>query len=168
MKRLALLACLIALPAQAQLTLGNGANVAEGSTTDNPWAGLGAGTAIAISKATQQALATLYNTNPQPIYGKGYAITNSSGTVTAGGTFQTLFTANTSRRICYVQNPSSASENLAVFVYDGVKSETVANSISLPAGQRWTVAQGDGGSVISNRIDVTATTNGHAFIAGCV
>ena len=161
--------CLAASSAGAQaITVANGANVAEGSTAAAPYAGGGTPPPlVAALKGIQIGLAALNNTTPQPVKGTGSTVTNLSGTVATGGTFQTLAAANAARKTCYVSNPANASEVLFVFVYDGVASETTGHSISLAAGKSWDASLGGGATVLSNRIDVTATTSTHAFNAGC-
>lgn len=107
-----------------------------------------------------------YNaTNPLPVNGQvvGTSTANNSGTVTTGGTFQSVIAASTSRKACLIQNPVTATEPLFVnFVVTAV-TPIVGNSFSLAAGQSISCVVGT--MVISNEVRVTATTTGHAFTA---
>lgn len=96
---------------------------------------------------------------PVTIAGPSAAVpsTNASTTVTAGGTYQTVFLGSTSRKGCSIQNPTTASEILSV----RVKSTAV---FTLTAGSVFQCGS-PGDIVISDLIEVTATTTGHAFTA---
>lgn len=83
--------------------------------------------------------------------------TNASTTVTAGGTYQTVFASSTTRKGCAIQNPTTATENLSVRIGG-------AAVFTLGVGTPFNCAS-PGGLVISDLIEVTATTTGHAFTA---
>jgi hypothetical protein len=90
------------------------------------------------------------------------ASVNGSTTVTLGGTFQTVLAASATRRNCLIQNPTTATEVL--FVHVGtLASATTAKAITLAAGSAFSCA-GSGGNVEGAAINVTAATNGHAFV----
>ena len=89
--------------------------------------------------------------------------TNISGTVTTGGTFQTILAANTTtRKGCTIENPTTASEALSVFASTGAAA-TVATAFTIAPGSTFSCTL-PGGAVISDAIQVTATTTGHAFV----
>lgn len=83
--------------------------------------------------------------------------TNASTTVTTGGTYQTVVAASTSRKGCTIQNPTTATEILNV----RVKATAV---FTIPIGGSFNCGA-PGNLVISDLIEVTATTTGHAFTA---
>ncbi len=88
--------------------------------------------------------------------------TNGSTTVTLGGTFQTLLAASATRDGCVIQNPTTATEPLYVFV--GITgSATTAAAYSLSPGATFNCAN-QNGMVITDNIAVTATTTSHAFV----
>ncbi len=89
--------------------------------------------------------------------------TNASGTITAGGTFQTLIapSASANRKGCLIQNPTTASEVLYVNV--GSASPSTANSFSLAAGA--TFSCNAAGVTVTDTISVEAATTSHAFVA---
>lgn len=83
--------------------------------------------------------------------------TNASGTVTSGGTYQTVFTSSTSRKGCSVFNPLTATESLSVRV-GGAAVYGLSPGAAFGCGA-------SGGTIISDLIEVTAATTGHAFTA---
>lgn len=87
--------------------------------------------------------------------------TNISGTVTAGGTFQTILAANTTtRKGCSIENPTTATEPLLVYA-STPSSPAAGASYSLGPGGIFNCASSN--VVIGDAIAVTATTTGHAF-----
>lgn len=90
-----------------------------------------------------------------------YAPADASGAVATGLTFQQIFATNTSRVNCFVMNPTTATEPL--YVHWTTASPTLANSASLGPGASFTCAGSN--SVVTGAVQVTATTNGHVFIA---
>lgn len=82
-----------------------------------------------------------------------------SGTVTLGGTYQTVAAASSSRYNCTIQNPSDASEPLLV------KIGTMTTPYTLGAGQ--SISTLNGTVNITNIITLTATTTGHPFAGTC-
>jgi hypothetical protein len=88
--------------------------------------------------------------------------TNNSGTITTGGSFQTVAALNSSRKGCAVQNPVSATENLMVN-FGTLGSATVSNSFSLAPGGAINCSNANG-TVLEDAINVEAATTGHAFV----
>jgi hypothetical protein len=84
--------------------------------------------------------------------------TDASGTVAAGGTYQTVFAASPSRKGCLIQNPTTATEVL------NIKVGAMASPFALPVGQTFSCAN-PGGLVITDAITITAATTSHAFAA---
>jgi hypothetical protein len=84
-----------------------------------------------------------------------------SSTVATGGTFQTAIASSGSRTSCFVQNPTSATEPL--FVHWTAASPTTSNSASLGPGASFSCRWEN--TIITGDIKVTATTNGHTYIA---
>ena len=93
--------------------------------------------------------------------GTDYASTEGSGTITSGGSFQTLFTASASRHGCLIENPTTASEPL--YVYVGSGSPTIGSAFSLGPGASFNCFNGV--IVVDDLIAVEAATTSHAFIA---
>lgn len=89
--------------------------------------------------------------------------TSASGTVTLGGTFQSVLASNAGRNGCTIENPTTATEALYVF-FGPNGSATTAKAISLAAGSSVTCAVG-GLAVATDNVSVTATTTSHAFVA---
>lgn len=88
--------------------------------------------------------------------------TNASGTITSGGTFQSILASSATRKGCLIQNPTTATEPL--FVFFGVNgSATTANSISLGPGASVSCAVG-GLGVATDNVSATATTTSHAYV----
>lgn len=100
---------------------------------------------------------SLTDTSGNPVGPGAVVSTNASSTVTTGGTYQTVFAASTTRRGCTIQNPTTATEILSV----RVKSVAV---FTLPIGATFQCGS-PSGVVISDLIEVTATTTAHAFTA---
>jgi hypothetical protein len=84
------------------------------------------------------------------------ASTNGSGTVTTGGTYQTVFAANSSRKGCTVYNPPAATEVLNV---------RQAGAIVWPISPGGHFNCSSPGIVVSDLIEVTAATTSHAYTA---
>lgn len=82
-----------------------------------------------------------------------------SGTVTLGGTYQTVAAADSSRRNCTIQNPADATEVLKV------KIGTMAQPYVLAAGQAISTLNGTVNA--RDAITVTAATTSHAFSGTC-
>lgn len=95
----------------------------------------------------------------QPI---GVASTDSSATVTNSGTSQIAIAQNLNRKGGFIFNPQSALEPLAV---DFGENASLSNgkSLFLNPGERFDLCQG--GACITDAVNVTATTTGHAFVA---
>lgn len=97
-------------------------------------------------------------TNPCPVTGSlgpsGVTGTNLSGTITTGGTFQSLQVATAGRKGCTVQN--NGTHNMEVF-FGPIGSATTSNSVVLSAGQSVYCAVG-GVSVLTDQVSITGTT----------
>lgn len=90
--------------------------------------------------------------------------TQTSATVTTGGTFQAAIASSTTRKGCTIQNTSALAEPL--FVYFGaIGSATTANSFSLASGASIQCATASL-AVITSAVNVTAATTTHAFVIG--
>lgn len=98
-------------------------------------------------------------TPPQIVAYNNVLSNNNSGTITTGGTFQTLLAVNSNRKGCLIQNPAAASETLFVFVGSGIAS--TAKSFALSAGSAFSCFAGN--IVISDVIQVEAATTSHTF-----
>jgi hypothetical protein len=97
--------------------------------------------------------------SPLPVmFANGAASADASGTVATGGTYQTVFAANSGRRGCLIQNPSTAGETL------NVKVGAMANPFTVPIGGSFNCAS-PGGLVVTDAIAVMAATTAHAFVA---
>lgn len=88
--------------------------------------------------------------------------TNASGTITSGGTFQSILASSATRKGCLIQNPTTATEPLYVF-FGANGSATTANSISLGPGASVSCAVG-GLGVATDNVSATATTTSHAYV----
>lgn len=81
--------------------------------------------------------------------------TDASGTVTTGGTFQSVFAAGP-RHSCQIQNPPTATENLTV-------RQGATTQFNLVPGALYTCNWGV--TTVSDQIFLTAPTTTHAFSA---
>ena len=86
-------------------------------------------------------------------------LTQTAGTVTAGGTFQQVLAANAARSSCSVQNTGT---HVGYVYWLGSGTASVLNSYQLAAGATWTCHQ-PSGSVIRTAILYTATTTADPF-----
>ncbi|HEY5237416.1 MAG TPA: hypothetical protein VIJ62_03465 [Rhizomicrobium sp.] len=90
--------------------------------------------------------------------------TDRGGTITAGGTAQTVMALNTSRAGCWIQNPANAQEDLYVSSTASASTTPGApDDADLAPGAVWSCVQGS--NVIQSAISVNAATTNHAFIA---
>lgn len=88
------------------------------------------------------------------------ALTNRSGTITAGNTSQQLMAANTARRYLFVFNPPTATESLWIdFGTAAVKDQP---SIELVAGASYVM---EDMFVSDQAVNIIAATTGHKFVA---
>lgn len=85
----------------------------------------------------------------------GVTSTDASGSVTTGGTYQTLQASTSTRKGCTVQNPTTATEALSVKVGTTIFTLSPGSVLNCQVG----------GIVVTNAITVTATTTGHTFSA---
>lgn len=88
----------------------------------------------------------------------GSTSTDASGTVTLGGTYQTVLAASSARKGCLIQNPTTATEVL------NIKVGTMASPFTIPAGGSFSCSS-PGGLVVTDLITLTAATTSHAFAA---
>lgn len=88
----------------------------------------------------------------------GAASTDASGTVTTGGTYQTVFASSITRKGCLIQNPPTATEVLSV------KVGTMSAPFSVPVGGSFS-CNAPGGLVVTDAITLTAATTAHVFSA---
>lgn len=97
--------------------------------------------------------------NPFPVrtVPGGATSTDASGTVTVGGTYQSVIASSGARKGCLIQNPTTASEPL------NVKFASMAQPFTLAPGAA--IGCQAGGIVITDAVTVTAATAGHAFAA---
>lgn len=92
---------------------------------------------------------------------RGTPLTDLSGTVTAGGTSQSLSAANTARKYLRVSNPSTASESLFVNDKGADASTTDGKSMEIQPG---VIYSWEGNPPIG-AVAITSATTGHAFEA---
>lgn len=106
-------------------------------------------------------------TNAVAVHATKGSLTDRSGTITTGGTKQTLAAANTSRKYLFIENPYAlaagtlnTAESLFInFTTDAVKSQP---SIEIPIGAAFVM---EGSYVSTELVSVNAATTGHAFVA---
>lgn len=123
--------------------------------------GLGTGLALALALLGGSFAAsaqTTVVTIPGPLYSG-----NSSGTVTSGGTFQSVWPAVPSGRLrksCTVQN--NGTHNMYVY-FGPIASATDATAVTLAAGQ--SVSCVAGGGTLQDQVSVDGTTADAFFAA---
>ncbi len=86
------------------------------------------------------------------------SLTDKSGTITAGGTQQTLAAADTARRYLFIQNQSSGD----LWFNFGTNAVVSQPSIRLQAGESFTM---EGNFVDTRIISIIGATTGQAFAA---
>ena len=105
-------------------------------------------------------LVTVSSSNPLPIAFSTATLTSRSGTITAGGTAQSLMTANTARKGWFIQNNSTGDLWVNRFGGTAIAGQP---SIRIPAGKLYeTPAGGSGGNALS----IFGATTGQDFTAG--
>lgn len=109
-----------------------------------------------LTMAMACAPSALAQQRSTPISVPGYDI---GGTVTLGGTYQTVAAQNSSRLNCTIQNPSGATEVL------NVKFGNQTQPYVLGAGQ--SISSNNGVVNNTSAITVTAATTSHAFAGTC-
>jgi hypothetical protein len=121
------------------------------------------GAFLSIAALSLPAAAQNLFTNPLPVTvgapASGQPSTDISGTVTSGGSYQTVAAANPTRKNCTIQNPTTASEVL------NVKFGTMAQPYTLSAGQAISAVRGI--VVATDAITVMGATTAHAFAGTC-
>lgn len=89
----------------------------------------------------------------------GAVSSDISGTIASGGSYQTAAAANSNRKNCTLENPTTATEPLFV------KFGTMAQPYSLNAGQA--ISALNGVVVATDTITVSATTANHNYSGTC-
>lgn len=123
--------------------------------------GLGTGLVLALALlfgANGAESQTTVITIPGPLYSG-----NSSGTVTSGGTFQSIWSAAPSGRLrksCTVQN--NGTHNMYVY-FGPIASATDATAVTLASGQ--SVSCVAGGGTLQDQVSVDGTTADAFFAA---
>lgn len=135
------------------VTIADGADVAEGTTTDA--ADLTGTAGTAMSKL--RGLVQLLNTR---VPAKQLTLTDRSGTIAAGATAQQLAAANSSRRYLIIANPITATE--ALWFNFTTTAVVGSPSIGLNAGDSFVM---EAGPISTEAISVIAATIGHAYTA---
>jgi hypothetical protein len=87
----------------------------------------------------------------------GATSTDDSGTITTGGSYQTVIAASGSRKGCLIQNPTTATEVL------NVKFGTMASPFTLLPGM--SIGCNQGSLVLQDAVTAMAPTTAHAFAA---
>lgn len=94
------------------------------------------------------------------------ASTNSSSTITVGGTFQTILAASTARKsfefqnICNVAGNCNATSDACYLYIAASGSPTTGNSMNLPAGGYYLRSAG---SIPGDAVQATCTASGDKF-----
>lgn len=88
------------------------------------------------------------------------AVTNMSGTITTGGTSQSIYTATSAMMWLFIQNPATETETLYVDI--GRSADDDGTSIELQPGDALELA---GTFIPTGTINLMATTTGHKFVA---
>lgn len=89
----------------------------------------------------------------------GASSSDISGTIASGGSYQTAAAANSNRKNCTLENPTTATEPLFI------KFGTMAQPYSLNAGQA--ISALNGVVVATDAITVSATTTNHSYSGTC-
>ena len=151
------LALLIASPSEAQT--GTPANTVSACGTPNNTPVVG--NYYSITMDTHGVLCTPGGSSASPVTVTPQGVTSTDAgalTITLGGTYQTVFAANASRKSCLIQNPVTATEVLSI------KLGAQASVYQVPAGATFSCANVDG-TVVQDAILMTAATTAHAFAA---
>jgi hypothetical protein len=90
-------------------------------------------------------------------------VVNRGGTITAGGTAQTLAPANAARLGLVIQNPVEATENLYIAVAGAATVGGAGNFADLAPGGSCSLSVDD--VIIQTGVSVNAATTGHLWIA---
>lgn len=99
--------------------------------------------------------------DPVTTVAAGVTSTSTAATITTGGTWQTAIAASSSRKGCFIHNPSDASEIIRVFVgATGTASDGA--SLTVQAGGTFSCANG-AGYVAQDNIAVKAATTSKPF-----
>lgn len=85
-------------------------------------------------------------------------LADGSGSITTGGTAQTVFAANTNRRYLYIQNNSTA----ALWINFTTTATTSQPSIQIAAGADFVM---DGSFVSTELVSIVGATTGQTFTA---
>lgn len=118
---------------------------------------LAASTAAAAT--SKPAVVALHPSSPLPA--SASSSTDRSTTVTTGGTAQQLMASNSSRKGCFIQNPSAATESL--WISELTTAVAASPSIEIAAGA--SVQFDAGGYVPTGAISVIGATSTHKICA---
>ena len=134
-------------------------------------------TFIGVESATNLPAAPYIDSNGNlnitgTVSGAGYSgvFIDDSGTITTGGTSQTLAAANANRKYLVISNPpDAASQGVATAEkicvnFTSAATLTSAGSVCLGPGVTW-VMGGPGGFVSTELVTVIAATTGHIYTA---
>jgi len=122
-----------------------------------------------ITKVGGTAVPTVSNTPAVPVQSNPVqgTLTDRSGSITTGGTAQTLAAANTNRRYLLIQNPlSAATQGIAtaesLFINFTTAAVMGSPSIELAPGDIFVM---EGLAVSTELVSVIAATTGHKWVA---
>jgi len=96
--------------------------------------------------------------NPVDVSGQPVTTTSRSGTITAGGTAQSLFTAIVARRGLWVQNLSTGD----LWISDAGTAAAAQPSLRIPAGALYEAPLN---GVPTGAVSIFGATTGQAFAA---
>lgn len=118
------------------------------------------------SVGTYVQSATGNTVNAQGVTGvPRYAVapTDCGGTVTTGGTSQTVTATNLTRTYLYIQNPIAATEPITIKFNAAATLPNTGNSYEIAPGGTFTL-QGNDGSMFTGTVMINATTAGHRYV----
>lgn len=159
------LLCVLALGAMALLAI----SPAHAVALSQPCYTSGGGVCIPVEPTTPLPVtasgSSPLTTTPVPV-----TPTDKGGTITLGGTAQTLAAANTSRKSLVVQNPCTATgqgiataEDLFISVTGSATVNSSGNFADIPPCGSATISWN--GTVITAAVSVNATTTSHRWYA---
>lgn len=144
-------------------------SVAHGAALSQPCYTSGGGVCIPVEPTTPLPV-TASSSSPITVSPVAVTPTDKGGTITLGGTAQTLAAANTSRKSLVVQNPCTATgqviavaESLFIAVAGSATVNGAGNFAELPACGSATISYN--GTVITSAVSVIAATTSHRWIA---
>lgn len=108
------------------------------------------------------------DTNPLPVIWNAPrgTFTDRSGTITTGGTSQTLAAINTTRKYLLIVNPTVATENIYINFTSAatvaITQTAATSSIPIAPGGSYSLGFSE---ITTELITINAATTGHAYIA---